>query len=63
MMLPHFEAHDLEYLDGTTLLQSDRSPTQRKFQPKPDLGPSLQFRIEVWRESKKKRRQTRVVKL
>jgi hypothetical protein len=29
----------------------------------PDLGPPLQLRVEVWRESKKKRRHTRVVKL
>lgn len=29
----------------------------------PVLGPTLQLRIEVWRESKKKRKQTRVLKL
>jgi hypothetical protein len=29
----------------------------------PPYGPSLQFRIEVWRESKKKRKHTRVVRL
>jgi hypothetical protein len=30
---------------------------------RPDLGPPLQLRVEVWRESKRKRKQTRVVKL
>jgi hypothetical protein len=29
----------------------------------PDLGPPLQLRVEVWRESKTKRKHTRVVKL
>jgi len=31
--------------------------------PPPDLGPPLQLRVEVWRESKKKRKHTRIVKL
>lgn len=31
--------------------------------PVPDLGPPLQLRVEVWRESKNKRKHTRVVKL
>ena len=31
--------------------------------PRPTLGPSLQFRVEVWRESRKKHKQTRVVRL
>ena len=31
--------------------------------PTPVLGPALQLRVEVWRESKKKRKHTRVVKL
>jgi hypothetical protein len=30
---------------------------------RPDLAPPLQLRVEVWRESKRKRKQTRVVKL
>ena len=29
----------------------------------PDLGPLLHLRVEVWRDSKKKRKHTRVVKL
>lgn len=29
----------------------------------PVLGPPLHFRVEVWRESKRKRKQTRVIKL
>ena len=35
-----------------------RSPVAR-----PDLAPPLQLRVEVWRESKRKRKHTRVVKL
>lgn len=31
--------------------------------PPPDLGPPLQLRVEVWRESKKKRKHTRIIKL
>jgi hypothetical protein len=30
---------------------------------RPVLGPPLQLRVEVWRESKRKRKQTRVIKL
>lgn len=35
----------------------------RDSRPRVELGPPLQLRIEVWRDSKKKRRKTRVVKL
>jgi hypothetical protein len=38
--------------------KSPKLPVQR-----PDSGPPLQLRVEVWRESKGKRKQTRVVKL
>lgn len=31
--------------------------------PQPPLGPAFQFRVEVWRESKNKHKQTRVVRL
>ncbi len=31
--------------------------------PPPTLGPHLHLRVEVWRESKKKRKQTRIIKL
>lgn len=31
--------------------------------PSPVLGPPLQLRVEVWRESKNKRKQTRIIKL
>ncbi|MDO9290435.1 MAG: hypothetical protein Q7U09_02580 [Hydrogenophaga sp.] len=43
-------------------LEQPKRPIQ---QPRPQLtlGPSLQFRVEVWRDSKKKRKQTRVVRL
>ena len=35
----------------------------RPARPKPPLGPALQFRVEVWRESKTKRKETRIVRL
>jgi hypothetical protein len=38
-------------------------PPPRQPRARPDVGPPLQFRVEVWRESKKKRKQTRVVQL
>lgn len=38
--------------------RAPRPPTTR-----PDLAPPLQLRVEVWRDSKRKRKQTRVVKL
>jgi len=38
--------------------KAPKSPIAR-----PDLAPPLQLRVEVWRESKRKRKQTRVVKL
>lgn len=39
-----------------------RSPQPVKL-PVPVLGPPLHLRVEVWRESKSKRKQTRVIKL
>jgi hypothetical protein len=38
-------------------------PAPRETRPRVELGPPLQLRVEVWRDSKKKRRKTRVVKL
>jgi hypothetical protein len=35
----------------------------RPSRPQPDPGPPLQLRVEVWRESKNKRKHTRVIKL
>lgn len=52
-------------LDGEPepLLQPiPQSPRPLKSAP-PDLGPPLHWRVEVWRESKKKRKHTRIVKL
>jgi len=43
--------------------QSGPPPTRKAPRPSIDLAPALQLRIEVWRESKKNRRKTRVVKL
>jgi hypothetical protein len=38
-------------------------PGPKDSRPRIELAPPLQLRIEVWRDSKKKRRKTRVVKL
>ncbi len=38
-------------------------PTPRDSRHRVEIGPSLQLRVEVWRDSKNKRRKTRVVKL
>lgn len=45
-------------LVAPTRPRAPRSPAAQ-----PDLAPPLQLRVEVWRESKRKRKQTRVVKL
>jgi len=45
------------------LEQVGRVPAPREPHPRPEIGPPLHFRVEVWRDSKKKRRHTRVVKL
>jgi len=41
----------------------DSKRPSRPPRPRPVIGPALQFRVEVWRESKKKRKQTRIVRL
>lgn len=41
----------------------DSKRPSRPARPKPVLGPALQFRVEVWRESKSKRKETRIVRL
>lgn len=41
----------------------DSKYPKRPARPKPVLGPTLQFRVEVWRESKKKRKETKIVRL
>lgn len=38
-------------------------PSPRDSRPRVEFAPPLQLRIEVWRESKNKRRKTRIVKL
>lgn len=49
------------FLEAAELSNSPSPP--RLPRPRPDLGPPLQFRVEVWRESKRKRKHTRVIKL
>ena len=57
--LPHLEpAEELDAL----LDVAPRMPRLPK-PPVPVLGPPVQLRIEVWRESKNKRKQTRIIKL
>lgn len=41
----------------------DSKLPSRQPRPRPTLGTALQFRVEVWRESKKKRKQTKVIRL
>ncbi|MDE2584352.1 MAG: hypothetical protein KGN39_03060 [Betaproteobacteria bacterium] len=52
---------DLSENDLQTLFDPKRP--SRPARPRPVLGPTLQFRVEVWRESKKKRKETRIVRL
>lgn len=56
-----FEATPDEMLIPT--LHEPPPSTPKQSRPRVELAPPLQLRIEVWRESKKKRRQTRVVRL
>ena len=50
--------------DDDTLAQAPSKPKAPKSPiARPDLAPALQLRVEVWRESKRKRKQTRVIKL
>lgn len=48
--------------DDSHVLPNPKGPA-RPTRPKPQLGPALQFRVEVWRESKTRRKETRVVRL
>lgn len=52
-----------EASEGDFQVLIDSKRPSRRSHPKPVLGPSLQFRVEVWRESKNKRKETRVVRL
>lgn len=56
--LPFLEQEHDVLVDQPLRPKGPRPPIAR-----PDLGPPLQLRVEVWRESKQKRKQTRVVKL
>ena len=47
----------------TLLPGSGKKRQPRPFRPKPNLPPSQQFRVEIWRESKKGKRNVRVIKL
>jgi len=48
--------------DDFELIPYPKSPTRHN-RPRPTLGPALQFRVEVWRESKAHRKETKVVRL
>lgn len=58
---PFLEGSD-ETLPSTTALPGPPS-APRDSRPRVEVGPPLQLRVEVWRDSKKNRRKTRVVKL
>jgi hypothetical protein len=54
----------LEQTEELDTLQNQLPQTPRPSSPPPpDLGPPLQLRVEVWRESRKKRKHTRIIKL
>lgn len=54
----------LDPLDSSTLLPaSGKGRIPRPDRPRPILPPALQYRVEVWRESKKEERKIRVVEL
>lgn len=55
----------LDPLDDSILPPSKSAPPSPNREPRPrvELAPPLQIRVEVWRDSKNKRRNTRVVKL
>ena len=64
----YHEQEVLPFLDNSDELPPPSigvSPPTVPRDPRPriDLGPPLHLRVEVWRDSKKKRRKTRVVKL
>ena len=55
-----FEAAPDEML---TAMSHQPPSVPKESRPRVELAPPLQLRIEVWRDSKRKRRQTRVVRL
>ena len=62
----HHEQQSFPFLgQSDEQVQQFIEPTRQPRLPRssPDLGPPLQLRVEVWRESKKKRKHTRVIKL
>lgn len=56
--LPFAEGQEDSEIFSNQLPQKPRAPRSS-----PDLGPPLQLRVEVWRESKKKRKHTRLLEL
>jgi hypothetical protein len=65
---PRFhQQQPLPYLDQAAeldaLMEAVPSAPRPSKPPPPVLGPPLQLRVEVWRESKNKRKQTRIIKL
>lgn len=44
-------------------MHGDSNRPNRPVRPKPKIGPALQFRVEVWRESKDKRKEMRILHL
>lgn len=58
----HFPFSDEGEVFGTLLDLPPQSPRPLKA-PIPELAPPLHLRVEVWRESKRKRKHTRIIKL
>ena len=63
-MFPQQIPLPLDTLEQETLLPFSRKKRPpRPSRPKSNLPPSQQFRVEIWRESKKGKRNVRVIKL
>lgn len=61
---PRFpEQLQLPLIEDDPLIPPGPKRPSRPERPKPLLGPALQFRVEVWRESKTMRKETRLVRL
>ena len=53
------ELAEMSHVEGLGVRQQPKAPRRRPL----ELPPPLQYRVEVWRESKKKRKQTKVTAL
>lgn len=63
----YHQQQPLPYLEGAeeldAMMESEPKTPRPSRPPAPVFGPPLQLRVEVWRESKNKRKHTRIIKL